>query len=256
MSSIPKAVARCVAAVGAFSALAALAQTPAPAPAKPPPKPAAAASQPAAANAAASAPRGFGNARGALLTRDELRACFNQEAELKKRLEATEATRVPLEAEKKAIGEEQAAMRGERDKLDPSELNAAVKAFTERHQAFTERRAKWEARVKAFNEAGRRGSDQERDALNAERAELEREHVALEEERKRLLATQSAREQAAAAFNAKVAALDAKVADWNKRNVAYNEGAAALESDRQAWVGNCGNRRYREEDEQAIRAGK
>ena len=58
------------------------------------------------------------------------------------------------------------------------------------------------------------------------------------------------------AFNVKVRALDGRVAEWNKRNNAYNDANAAIESDRAAWGANCGNRRYREEDELAIRSGK
>ena len=226
-------------------------------PAKPParPAPGAATATPAAPAAAASA-RGFGSARGPLLTRDELRACFGQEDDLKKRLEAQEAARGPLEQEKKAIGDEQALARADRAKLEGGELASGVTAFTERNKAFNDRRVRWETRTKAYNEAGRDAKPEERDELTAERAALEKEQAALEAERKRLLGLQDAHKDAVAAFNAKIRALDARVADWNKRNAAYNEANAAIESDRLAWAANCGNRRYREEDEIAIRSGK
>jgi chromosome segregation ATPase len=227
-----------------------LAQQP---PARPAPGASAAAAAPAAPAASA---RGFGSARGPLLTRDELRVCLGQEDELKKRLETQDAARGPLEQEKKTIADEQALMRGERAKLEAPELSAAVTAFTERNKAFTERRARWDARVKAYNDAGRTATADERDALNVERAALEKEHAALEAERQRLQAQQAARTEAAQAFNVKIRALDARVGEWNKRNNAYNDAIAALEGDRAAWVSNCGNRRYREEDELAIRSGK
>ncbi|MBI5716593.1 MAG: hypothetical protein HZC37_02775 [Burkholderiales bacterium] len=226
------------------------------APAKPP---AAARQAPAAAATPASpaaSGRGFGSARGPLLTREELRACFSQEDELKKRLAAQDAARGPLEQEKKTIADEQAVMRAERAKIEGAELAAAVTAFTERTKAFGERRARWDERVKAYNDAGRTATAEERDALNAERAELEKEHGALEAERKRLQGLQAGRSDAVQAFNVKIRALDARVADWNKRNNAYNDVNATLESDRLAWTASCGNRRYREEDELAIRSGK
>lgn len=231
---------------------------------QPPAKPAtaarpasAAAPAPAAAPAAAaSAARGFGAARGPLLTRDELRACFSQEDDLKKRLDEQHAARAPLEQEKKAIADEQALMRAERATIDGGELATAVPAFTERTRVFTERRARWEERVKAFNAAGRTATVEERDALNTERAALEKEHGALEAERVRLQGLQAARGEAVQTFNAKIRALDARVAEWNKRNNAFNEINGTLEAERSAWGANCGNRRYREEDELAIRSGK
>lgn len=230
-----------------------LAQQP---PAKPPtaarPAPAAAAAP----AAPASGARGFGAARGPLLTRDELRVCFSQEDELKKRLEGQDAARGPLEQEKKSIADEQALMRTERAKIDGAELAAAVTAFTERSKAFAERRARWDERVKAYNDAGRTATAEERDALNAERVALEKEHGALEAERQRLQGLQAARADAVQVFNVKVRALDVRVVEWNKRNNAYNDTNSAIEADRLAWSASCGNRRYREEDEIAIRSGK
>jgi len=259
MHPIPSAALRraaafaCLLACGAATPLQAQQQ-----PAKPPAaaRPAATTPPAPAAPAAAASARGFGSARGPLLTRDELRACFSQEDDLKKRLEAQEAARGPLEQEKKAIGDEQALMRAERAKLDGGELATGVAAFSERNKAFNERRVRWETRVKAYNDAGRDASPQDRDELNAERVALEKEQAALEAERKRLVGLQEAHKDLVQAFNAKIRALDARVAEWNKRNGAYNEANASIESDRLAWASSCGNRRYREEDEMAIRAGK
>jgi uncharacterized protein (DUF3084 family) len=205
---------------------------------------------------AASAGRGFGAARGPMLTRDELRVCFKQEDELKKRLSTQAEGRAPLEAEKNAIAEEQTAVRAERAKFEGTEIRGALNAFNDRTKAFTERLARLEARVKAFNEGGRTATAAERDAIAAERGELEREREALEAERKRLMAAQTELQQAAQAHNERARALDARVVEWNRRNNAFNDTSAALDTDRSAWVAACGNRRYREEDEIAIRSGK
>ena len=58
------------------------------------------------------------------------------------------------------------------------------------------------------------------------------------------------------AYNARVGTLDKRVVDWNQRNAQWNEASKALEIERKDWVDQCGNRRYREDDEKAIRAGK
>ncbi|MBK6472251.1 MAG: hypothetical protein IPF94_16520 [Betaproteobacteria bacterium] len=44
--------------------------------------------------------------------------------------------------------------------------------------------------------------------------------------------------------------------DWNQRNAQVNETARKLEDERSLWLSECSNRRYREDDEKAIRAGK
>ena len=88
-----------------------------PAAAKPP------ASKPAAAAAAATPSAqanalGSGGASGALLTRDELRACLKQEETIRVRIAELETQREPLAAEKATIGVEQQAVRDERAKVE------------------------------------------------------------------------------------------------------------------------------------------
>ena len=46
------------------------------------------------------------------------------------------------------------------------------------------------------------------------------------------------------------------MADWNQRNAKLQEDIRATEAQAESWRTECGNRPYREEDEQAIRAGK
>ena len=95
--------------------------------------------------------------------------------------------------------------------------------------------------------------ERQREALNKERAEIEKERTALEAERARI---SSGSADAVRAYNVKAGALDARVGDWNQRNARWNEMSTALETDRQGWVTGCSDRRYREEDETAIKAGK
>jgi hypothetical protein len=63
-------------------------------------------------------------------------------------------------------------------------------------------------------------------------------------------------DEAVRSFNAKATALDARVAGWNDRNAKWNELTATIDSERKVWVTNCADRRYREDDEIAIKRGK
>ena len=63
-------------------------------------------------------------------------------------------------------------------------------------------------------------------------------------------------ESVVGAYNAKARVLDARVTAWNERNAAWNDTTAKLETERKAWVSSCADRRYREDDETAIRQGK
>jgi hypothetical protein len=50
--------------------------------------------------------------------------------------------------------------------------------------------------------------------------------------------------------------VDARIAAWNERNGQWNDTSNALEAERKGWVTACADRRYREDDENAIRRGK
>ena len=86
-----------------------------------------------------------------------------------------------------------------------------------------------------------------------EREQLDVERKTLDAERETVVAENQA---AVNTYNARVGNLDARVQDWNQRNAQWNEASKALEIERQDWVDQCGNRRYREDDEKAIRAGR
>jgi hypothetical protein len=57
-------------------------------------------------------------------------------------------------------------------------------------------------------------------------------------------------------FNAKAAALEQKVGDWNDRNSRLNADVEKTKTERETWSTECGDRRYREDDEKAILSGK
>lgn len=197
---------------------------------------------------AASAPR-----RG-LLSRDELRVCFSDEATIRARLSKLEVERAPLEAEKQAIATEQAAFREERTALDARQ-RTATEALNTKFKAFVAKVEASNNRVLAANEAKRTGSaaEREREALGVERAALEKERESLEAEK---VTTVAQLQEAVNAYNTKAGVVDKRVQDWNQRNAKLNDASGAVEAERKDWVVNCSNRRYREEDEMAIKAGK
>lgn len=227
----------------AFAALAAHAQTP---PAKPAAKPAAGASTPAPTRAL-----GGGAGSGKLLTRDELRACMKRQESLAVRRTEAEAAREPIDREKTALVVEQDALKVEREKVESS--RKAVSDLNGRYKAHAERIEAWNAKAKELQSQGGKASDKERAALDAERAELQQAQVALEADRKAL---SDSAQQVVAAFNTRAQALDQKVADWNRRNNEYTERVTALNRERDTWVAECADRRYREEDEIAIKKGE
>ena len=57
-------------------------------------------------------------------------------------------------------------------------------------------------------------------------------------------------------YNERALARDTVVAEWNERNKAINEAALKHEEQRSAWVSECANRPYNEDDEIAIKRGK
>jgi len=192
--------------------------------------------------------------RRGIMTREELRACLSDEVRIRTGVEALEKQRAPLEADKSQFGADQQTMRDERTAMESGQkevaevLNTKFKAFAAKVEASN-------ARVAAFNESGKSGNaaDRERAALNKERAGLETERVALEAEKNDIVAKLKTRVET---FNERAQAVDRRVADWNAQNAKYNDSAQGIEAERKDWVATCSNRRYREDDETAIKAGK
>ena len=216
-----------------------------------------AAAPPATSPAAPDADKGLakssGSSRQPILTRDELRACFAQEESIRKLIEAMEADRNKLNQEKAVIATDQQGLQAERAPLN--ELRKQTEEFAARLKVYSARVDSWNQRVAVLNEDKKGGAqaDKARADLNKEREDLGKDSVLLEAEKSRI---NSANEEAVRTFNGKAAGLDARVASWNERNAKWNETSLAAETERKVWVTACSDRRYREEDETAIKAGK
>ena len=194
------------------------------------------------------------NPGGPILTRDELRVCLKEEERLRSRLAELEAGRSPLDREKEALSAEQAALRVDRAPLE--ELKKKADEVSGRIRDYGVRVEAWNKAVADFNATPRANAavaERQRSEFNRQREELAKLQAELEAEKLRHAAESEATVQA---YNQRVATLDARVVDWNQRNNVANDASKALEGERQAWLASCGERRYREEDEQAVRAGK
>lgn len=226
---------------------------------KPAPKPAArpAAKAPAAAATEKTATIGGGaNAASAtlpILTRDELRACLKQEETIRVRLGEHEAARAPLDQERQGVTAKQEALRLERAQVEA--VAAKTTAFRAKMEAHAARVAAWNRDVEAFNARAPQGAagERERVRINTEREGLQKAQTELEAER---VAMAGDNEKIVASFNAKVKEVEAAVDQWNQRNKDWNEAGARLEAERKGWVSACADRRYREDDEIAIKAGR
>jgi uncharacterized coiled-coil protein SlyX len=234
----------------------------APKPAAAAPKPAAAAQpKPAAAPAKAddkTLALGGGAAgtgvRKPILTRDELRVCLNQEADIRVRIEKHDASRTPLVAEKDEVLKLQQPLKADLEALQASQKQT-VEALNAKFAAHGRRVEKFNEEVKAFGEGSRGGptAEQKRRALNEEQTAIGASAKALDAER---TATSERLTAEVKAFNDKKATIDARIAEWNARNASWVDTNNKLDAERKEWVENCADRRYREEDEAAIKAGR
>lgn len=188
---------------------------------------------------------------GKMLSRDELRACL-------KRLDGVNASSKDLEQRRAALDKEKEDLvkSGDALKADRADVDAklaAVRDWEGRMRAHGAEIETFNQRLKAADEAPKGKREEMAKEIDAERERLGKARVPLGEEEARLV---PAYQNAVKAYNDKAQARDAVVADWNGRNKAINEVSVKHEDERSAWLSECANRPYREDDEVAIKQGK
>jgi chromosome segregation ATPase len=195
---------------------------------------------------------GAGVSGGPLLSRNELRACLGDQDSIRSRRAELEAGRAPLEQEKQAIAAETETLAGERASIDEiakkiDALNARLKAHTQHVDDWNQRFADHEKDMRGGLQWERRGKElnREHDAIVKEREELEAESTRM-----------ASVSELARTYNERALKLGTRVTVWNQRNARSVADFGDLEDERKAWVSRCGDRRYREDDELAIRRGK
>ncbi len=188
---------------------------------------------------------------GKMLTRDELRVCLKRLEGVNTGTKDLEQRRAALDKEKEDLVKSGDALKADRADVDTK--LAAVREWEGRMRAHSAEIEAFNQRMKAADEAPRAKREEMAKEFDVERERLNKARVPLGEEETRLVPVY---QNAVKAYNDKALARDAVVADWNGRNKAINEQAAKQEDERSAWLSECANRPYREDDEIAIKKGK
>lgn len=189
---------------------------------------------------------------GRLMTRDELRACMNRQTTINRDRDAIDSQQAQLSEARKALtsdADESTALKAEITQALAAVRGAEVKV-RENNAAIQD----WNRRLQELEEAtGVRNLERRKLDLMDEQKELRAKSIAAGAE---LNEKGSAYEALVKRFNARAADRDAKVQAWNKRNAELSEASRRLADERESWAADCAGRRFREEDEQAIQAGK
>jgi chromosome segregation ATPase len=185
------------------------------------------------------------------MTRDELRNCMALQARVKEKAAFVDEALATLQRDKLTIAstrQELAPLRAEMD----AQRNL-VQLVDAEVRAHAERVDQWSADLKEAEESK---------MMTAERRkkELERERGKLSATAKELTAKRDAQfklyEAAVARFNVHGKEFDATVEAWNQRNEKLANDANQVGELREDYAADCSNRRFREEDEAAIKQGK
>jgi predicted nucleic acid-binding Zn-ribbon protein len=188
---------------------------------------------------------------GKMLSRDELRSCLKRLDGVNTSTKDLEQRRAALDKEKEDLVKSGDALKAERADVDTK--LAAVRDWEGRMRAHGAEVETFNQRLKAADEAPKAKREEMAKEFDAERERLGKARAPLGEEEARVV---PAYQNAVKAYNDKAQARDAVVADWNGRNKAINEVSLKHDEERSAWLGECANRPYREDDEIAIKSGK
>jgi DNA repair exonuclease SbcCD ATPase subunit len=193
-------------------------------------------------------------AGGKVMSKDELRSCLKRQDELAKGKGEIDSQSAVLESERQALLKEADAVKA--DQAGLNSRNEAARDFNNRMKAFAAEVQVWNDKVKAFNESGKKGTaaETEKAELEKQKGELDKKAAAFEAERTQLGAGSD--DGSVKASNDRAGALNAKTDEWNTRNRDHQKRAETHEDARALWTDECGGRRYREDDEKALKAGK
>ncbi len=190
---------------------------------------------------------------GKPMSREELRACLNQQAELAKRRPELNELQAALKREREELLQIEQTLKAERAGFD--QTSKAVAEINERTKALAAKVEDYNTRYAAFQQAGRTGQAAER-----QQREFVSEQKALQAESDKLQAERATvtpvSEQALKTYNARAGSQGQAASEWNARQADLTKVAQKYETDRETWTLDCADRPYREDDEIAIKAGK
>jgi chromosome segregation ATPase len=189
--------------------------------------------------------------RGAIMTKEELRACLVQKEAVDKRRADIVAQNEQLKAQRDALQQTGATLSA--DGAQIQQRNAAIRSLSQR---FTDHQAKvadWNARAGKVKDAPAAEQEKLIAALNAERAQLQQGFDALKAEQAQITAGYN---EQVTSYNQRAQAHAGEVEGLNSRATQLSSESEAEARERDAWRTACADRRYREDDEIAIKRGK
>ena len=190
-------------------------------------------------------------ANGKVMTQSELRACIKQQDELSVRRQDLEAQRSQLDKDREVVLAETEAVKADRAAVEQRQV--PIRAYNERMQAFSAKVADLKKRYQELTDGVLSGR-----ALEKATAALEKERLALvaEEAESKTEATRLGEglDEMVKKLNLRAEAQGKLATDWNTRNRAFEAANTSYEDARVDWRSQCGNRRYKEDDEKLIRA--
>jgi hypothetical protein len=170
-----------------------------------------------------------------IMTREELRACMKMK-------QVNDASAAAILQEQQGFSRDQDAVKAEQ-----AEVNKANEEMRTRAVAITTERDAMAAVVTDLS-------------AKAQNAKTDAEKADYEAERTKLVERNRVHQQAVESFNATQQTLRTRIDTLNERVVAINQRGATIndrvepqQKQAAAWKDQCGNRRYREEDEILIK---
>jgi len=195
-------------------------------------------------------------ATGKLMSKAELKACMKRQDDLQAQRTALEADQAAISRDRTAVEQAAQNLVTERDAL--MKRSEAIQALNAKYAAQNAKIEDFNNRSKQFADAKRTGPTANAQAieLNREKDVLDKAGVALDAERATLAAESDALPDAVKQLNERAVSQASDAQAWNARNTEIRAKLEAQEDARRDWQLTCGNRRYFEDDEAAIRAGK
>lgn len=185
-----------------------------------------------------------------IMTKDELRACMTLDQDNEMRTEAIDKRHEVLSKERdelEKVKDDTGPQRAEIDRLleEVKQSDAKVAANATEIEDWNNRMAEFTKRKKDMRNASRREQ-----VLKQERLKLEATNEQVVADR---TAKVAAYEKAVEALNQHSAQRGAGNVEWNKRYEALRAEEAELNKSKDKWTKECSNRRFRENDEIAIK---
>ncbi len=183
-----------------------------------------------------------------MMSKDELRSCMKLQDSIKTTAAELEARKLKLAEDKAKIAPANEANKALRAEFEA--LAAAFKAADKAVQEHSARVAQWNAEVKEAESSSMKSAERRKKQLMSERAEMDATNKTLLDDRAE---KHKAYEAAVGRYNERAKQTDGMVTAWNQANEKLADDADKLVDLRADYAADCANRRFKEDDEIAIK---